>query len=192
MVVDSYEVIADVSRTLVNLLRKKMTPEPIAKEEQIGLCPPADSGNFILGLHLYNIEEKQNMGAQRMINIRPGVQQDPPTPLLLYYMLTVYSKTEINNRAIDEQRIMGRAIQIFTDNAKLDKTVLPDSMQNSTPYLEITSLSLGMDDKAKIWSLFNQPYQLSVYYSVGPVYLESDNIRDTRPVVDFQVDIQKK
>ncbi|KAB2951939.1 DUF4255 domain-containing protein [Heliorestis acidaminivorans] len=189
---DSYELLADVSRTLLELLRKKMTPEPVAKEEQIGLCPPNDSGNYILGLHMYNIEEKKNLGSQRLLNVRPGLQQDPPTPFLLYYMLTVYSKTEQANRAIDEQRILGRAIQVLNDNSKLSSSDLLGSLQNSNSTLDITALPLTMDDKAKIWSLYNQPYQLSMYYVVGPVYLASDNYRNTRPVVEFQVDLQKK
>ncbi|OEF97127.1 DUF4255 domain-containing protein [Desulfuribacillus alkaliarsenatis] len=179
---DSYEVIADVSRSLVELLRKNLTPEPVAKEELIGLCPPYEAGNYILGLHMYNIEEKKNMGTQRMLNISPGVQKDPPIPLMLYYMLTVYSKTELANRAIDEQRILGRAMQVFHDFSKL----------KGNPHIEISAIQMSMDDKAKIWSIFNQPYQLSLYYSVGPVYLESDIIRDTKPVVDFKVDIQSK
>ena len=188
----SYEVIADVSRTLLELLRKNLTPEPINKEELIGLCTPGDPGGYVLGLNIYDVEEKKNLGSQNSINIRPGQQQDPPTPLMLYYMLTVYSKTELVNKAVDEQRIMGRAIQVFSDHTKIKADELVGSLKTSNSHLVITNLGLTLDEKVKVWSLYNQPYQLSVYYSVGPVYLESDITRDVRPVTEFHVNMKGK
>lgn len=186
-----YEIIADVSRTLIELLRKKLTPEPIGKEELIGLCPPSEPGNHILGLNIYNIEEKKGLGTLSSVNLKPGFQKDPPTPLILYYMLTVHSKADLANSAIDQQRILGRAIQVLNDHGKLRGSYLQGSLKESNLALDITSLTLTMDDKAKIWTMYNLPYQLSIYYTVGPIYLDSDNIRQTTPVTEFQVDIRK-
>ncbi len=187
----NYEVIADVSRSLIELLRKKLTPEPINKEEAIGLCPPDDPGNYILGINIYNIEEKKDMGTFNSINLKPGVHQDPPTPLLLYYMFTVYSKGEAANNAIDQQRILGKAMQVLKDHSKLKGTQLQGSLKDSNLSLDVTNLALSMDDKAKIWTMYNLPYRLSLYFSVGPVYLDSDNIRHTKPVTEFHVDMKK-
>ena len=53
----SYTIIADVSRSIVEMLRKTMIPEPIQKEEEIGLCSPNDRGNHILGIYLYDLDE---------------------------------------------------------------------------------------------------------------------------------------
>ena len=55
----SYTVISDVSDTLVNLLREQLVPEPIKKQVNIGLCSPADKGDFQLTLYLYNIDNLQ-------------------------------------------------------------------------------------------------------------------------------------
>lgn len=189
---ETYEVLADVSRTIISILREKMVPEPIAKPDLIGLCAPSDSGNILLGLYLYNIEEKKNLGSQRVVNVRPGVQRDPSTPLLLHYMLTVYTKAEAVNKALDEQRLLGRAVQVLNDTSKIKNEQLKGSLQQSNSSLDVATLHLSMDEKAKLWSLFNQTYQLASYYTVGPVYLESDNVRDTTAVTDFQVDLERR
>jgi len=188
----SYEIIADVSRNLLELLRENLSPEPINNAELIGLCTPVEPGNFVLGLNIYDVEEKKDLGTQNSVNLRPGLIKDPPTPLMLYYMLTVYSKTELANRAVDEQRIMGKAMQVLNDNRKLRGEQLLGSLQANHSQLSINKINLSMDEKVKIWSLYNQTYRISSYYQVGPVYLESDKIRDTQPVTEFRVDMKGK
>lgn len=188
----SYEIIADVSRTLLELLRNNLTPEPINKKELIGLCSPVEPGNFILGLNIYDVEESKNLGTQNSVNLRPGLQQDPPTPLMLYYMFTVYSKAELANRVMDEQRIMGRIIQVLNDHSKLKGEHLQGVLKETSSQLVLSRVNLSMDEKVKVWSLYNQPYRLSVYYTAGPIYLPSDVVRDTRPVTEFRVDMKGK
>ncbi len=187
-----YEVIADVSRTLQELLRKNLTPEPINEEELIGMCSPVEPGNYVLGFDVYDLEEKRDLGAQININLRPGIQKNPPTPLMLYYMFTVYSKAELVNRVLDEQRIIGRVIQVLNDHSMLKGDHLQGNLKGTDTELIIARVNLTMEEKVVIWSLYNQPYQLSVYYSVGPIYLESDITRDTRPVTEFRVDMEGK
>lgn len=188
----SYEVIADVSRTLLELLRANLIPEPLNKAELIGLCTPVEPGNFTLGINVYEVEEKKNMGGQGKINLKPGLQQDPPTPLMLYYMLTAYCKTELANRAVDEQRIIGKTLQVFSDHGKLTGERLQGSLKTNNSQLVVSRLNLTLDEKVKVWSLYNQPYRLSLYYAVGPVYLDSAVIRETIPVTEFQVEMKGK
>lgn len=42
--IGDYSVIADVSASLVKLLRENMTPDPIPQPEMIGLASPVDKG----------------------------------------------------------------------------------------------------------------------------------------------------
>lgn len=188
----NYTVIADTSRTIIELLRNNLTPEPIPKMELIGLCPPNETGNYVLGLYLYNIEENKNMGTLSKTNIRPGLRQDPPTPLTLYYLLAVYSKADIATRVIDEQRIMGKAIQVLKDNTGLSQDSLYGTLRENNETLEITALNLSLDEKIKIWSLFNQPYRLSMFYAVKPVYLDSGKIEKTQRVVDVSFKLEER
>ena len=50
-----YTVIADTCRTVVEMLKDNLVPEPMSKPESIGVCDPKDRGNFVLGIHPYNI-----------------------------------------------------------------------------------------------------------------------------------------
>ena len=188
----SYTIIADTSRSIIELLRAKMTPEPMQKQEMIGLCEPGDRGSYILGIHLFNIEENGELRQVNPVNLGGDERRNPPLTLSLSYMISVMSKSDISSRAIDEQRILGKAAQVLHDYRRIPEEHLVGTIKDYNENIEINLMNLTLEEKVRIWSSFNEPYRLSMFYKVGPINLESDIIRKTKRVVDMSVTIKEK
>lgn len=188
-----YTAIADIGKTIVEMLRDNLVPEPVAKPESIGICDPKERGNFIVGIHPYNIVENKEI-VTKPINLPDGCIQDPPTSYQIYYVLSIASKAELSNRSSDEQRILGRVLQIFKDSRILKKKYMPDALKLSNESISLDVLTLELEEKVKIWGMFSEAYKLSIFFSLGPVLIESTNIRvPARRVTTFEVkDDQKK
>lgn len=189
--IGGYTVIADVGNTLLKLMRDNMTPEPIPKAEMIGLCSPADKGDFRLILFLYCIEEVGDNIYPEMRRVAPGILQYPPVSLNLFYLLTAYSTAELNSRALDEHRILGRAVQVIYDNAVLRNSALHGTLFEKNEELRITRNNLSVEQITEIWNRFTDvPFKLSVSYRIGPVNLDSTRIKETRRVMEVEVNIK--
>lgn len=188
-----YSVISDVSRTIVDLLRAELVPEPVAQAEQIGACDPHDRGSYVVGIHIYDITEA---GEVRLLNPVPqpdGSQRDPPTPLYLSMMVSVASKAEKETRSLDEQLIMGRVLQVLGDNRRLPQRYMPVSLRQAEEAVQISAVPMELEEKTKIWTMFTESYKLSMFYKVGPVYLESAVVTGpARRVREIRLDTQQK
>lgn len=187
-----YTVIADVSSTLVNLFRDNMVPEPIPKPEQIGFCTPSERGDFALGLYIYDIKENGDYRPMTMRASGSDALIYPPMSLTLKLMVTAYSKGNIMSKVIDEQRVLGRAIQILNDNRKIEGKYLVGSIKEYKEELTINNIELEYDEKIRIWSIFNEPYKLSMYYEIGPIFLESTKVKEVTRVTDVDITIKKR
>lgn len=171
-----YTIIADVGKTLVNLFRDTMVPQPIKKPEQIGVCNPKERGSFSLGIHQYDIVQENGLRSDP-IHLPDGSLQNPPANYELFYIISVSSKAEESTRAIDEQRIFGRLLQVINDNQVIPKKYMPEVLRMSDEEISINMLSLDLDQKIKIWSMFSEPYRLSAFFSVKPISIESTVIK---------------
>ena len=188
-----YSVISDVSRTVVDLLRAELVPEPVAQAEQIGACDPHDRGNCVVGIHIYDISEA---GEARILNPVPqpdGSRRNPPIALYLSMMISVSSKAEKETRTLDEQMIMGRVLQVLEDNRRLPQRYMPVSLRQSGESVQISAVPMELEEKTKIWTMFTESYKLSMFYKVGPVYLESAVVTEpARRVREVLLDTQQK
>lgn len=193
-----YTVIADVSKSIIEAIKDGMIPEPIKNAELIGVCPPNDRGNIKIGIYLYNFDENPEPHSQSKIFLDKEHYKDPPMSLNLYYMLYAYSDAELMNRSYEEQRILGRAMQQLSDNRRLQTKYLcgelingdlPDEKQRS---VDIQMINLTLEEKVRIWSLFNQPYKSSAFYKVGPVFIDSRRVRSTKRVTEVEVHLKQK
>lgn len=189
---NKYTIIADISNYICSLLKKNMTPEPILNEEFIGVCTPSEKGDLILGIYLYDIKESEEIRSTTMINRTMGRQKFPPTYLTLYFMITAYSNTEIKFKYVDDQRILGRVIQVLNDNSTINIEELLHSSDLLMPEAKIQILNLNLEEKSKIWNASNVPYRLSVCFSVSPVELESTRERTVQRVVDVISEVKEK
>ena len=170
-----YTIISDVGQAITNILREKLTPEPIDKPEKIGICEPKDRGDYIVGIHPYDIKEDLSAQKRAPIHLPDGREQDPPSMIELYYMISVSSKSQIEVKSAEESRIIGKIIQIFKDNQVVPKEFLPED--SKVEEIPVSMIPLEMEEKVKIWTMFGESYKLSVFYFVGPVAIDSEVVR---------------
>ena len=170
-----HTIISDVGQAITNILREKLTPEPIDKAEKIGICEPKDRGEYIVGIHPYDIKEDLTSQKREPIHLPDGREQDPPSMIELYYMISVSSKAQIELKSAEESRIIGKVIQVFKDNQVIPQNYLPDD--SKIEKIPISMIPLEMEEKVKIWTMFGESYKLSVFYLVGPVAIESEVVR---------------
>ena len=186
-----YTVIADVGNALVQLLQENLCPDIIHSPDNIGLCSPSDKGDMILGLHLYDVRESQEIRTVDMVNVGPDRQRYPGTYLTLHYMITAYSKADVKHRATENQRILGKVIQTLSDNSVLSADTLSPVPRGGAMDLRIQMLNLETEAQQRIWNVPNQAYCTSLFYRVGPVEVESARIRQVQRVVDVDLTVKE-
>ncbi|WP_235550420.1 MULTISPECIES: DUF4255 domain-containing protein [Paenibacillus] len=187
--IGNYSVIADVSASLVKLLRENMTPDPIPQPEMIGLASPVDKGDFYLSLYLYNVRESGNNRQTHMIARGTNEIQFPPMVVDLSYIVTVQSPAELSSRALDEHRILGRAMQVFYDHSILRGSMTVGTLAEQDEEVRIIMDPFKGESLMNMWNFSDTPYRLSVAYTVGPVHIDSTRIRTTKRVseTDFRI-----
>ena len=172
-----FSIISDVSNEVLKLLRENICPELIQSPESIALAAPTDkNADFQLGLYLYDIQE-----------LRENQAQYPPKPLNLFFALYMNTKSQMMSNVENEQRILGRAMQVLMDHA-----ILYETAENDETSASITLLPMSYEEKTKIWSVLSIPYQLGIYFSVAPVLLSSRRIRSFKRVVAAEFDVSQR
>lgn len=185
----NYTSIADVGQSIVELLQKNLVPEPIKKAEKIALCSPANKGDLEFTLYLYNIEVNGSNRSNSMITLANGDVKNPPTSLNLYYLLTAYSNSQLNSKAFDEHKMIGRAIQVLNDNSIIEGELLKGNLKGSNQKISLELKNLTYDEMMRIWNFKDVPYSLSIVYKASPVYIESTNIKKVKRVVEAKFNI---
>lgn len=183
-----YTVIADISQKLSDLLSNEMVPDIIADKNSIGLCSPDEKGDFSVGIYLYDIEENTDFKRSGMVNISYSEQKFPPMVLSLYYMITAYSTSDLKFRAVQEQRILGKVMQVLSDNAVISGEEFGNDVMGADIRIEL--LDLSTEEKMKLWNDTTKPYKTSLCYRVTPVELESTKARRISRVTEFTVEME--
>lgn len=186
-----HTVISDIGNALVTILREGLVPQTIQNADGIALCSPADRGEAVLCVHLYDVRESAEVRAVDMVNLGTGLQRYPSTYLSLSYMLTAFSTAETQFRSAEEHRIIGRALQTLADNSILSQETLRPQERAGREGVRIQLLSLETEEKLRLWNFPNIPYRLSLFYQITPVELESDRTRTVQRVVDADLTIKE-
>ncbi len=182
-----YPIISDVSTYMVQLLRGKMCPEPIPSPNNISVCSPAEQdADYILGIYLYDIREEGEVSVPSMLGTGRTRLQRPPRPYSLYYMLFINGSSQMGLKAADVQKILGRAAQIVTDGNVVNPRQLQTWLENDEPPIIFTPAKLSLEDKVRVWSAINKPYQVSLFYKASPVFVSSEIIVDSPRVTEAQ------
>jgi hypothetical protein len=153
----SFKGIAEAGAALVQLLRDHLCPDVVGAPDKICLCHPMDAGSASLGVYLYDIQENGENRQTDMLSSGLDQQRFPPLSLTLNYMITGYVSSGI---------LMPRVIQIIYDHSVLK----PFEKENP---VYIHPLSYTAKEKMDLWRFPALPYQLSLFYSLSPVFLES-------------------
>ena len=179
-----YTIISDIGKGILDLLRDKLVPEPVDSAEKIGICEPKERGGYIVGIHPYDIREDLSGTAKDAKTLPDGSQQDPPAMIELYYVISVSSKAEVESKALDEAKIIGKIIQVIKDNPVIPARYMPNNIGMPVENVPISMLPLNMEEKVKVWTMFGESYKLSVFYVVGPIALDSENIHKPKKRVE--------
>lgn len=179
-----YTIISDIGKGILELLRDKLVPEPVDSSEKIGICDPKERGGYIVGIHPYDIREDLSGTAKDATILPDGSQQDPPAMIELYYVISVSSKAEAESKALDEAKIIGKIIQVIKDNPVIPPRYMPSNVGAPIENVPISMLPLNMEEKVKVWTMFGESYKLSVFYVVGPIALDSENIHKPKKRVE--------
>lgn len=186
----SYTVIAEAGDALVRLLRKELAPDILPNADAIGLATPADRGDLVVCIHLYDVSESEDFRMSGMVSDGVKRQKFPPVYLSLSYLITVFSASDVKFRAGEEHRILGKIIQVLRDYPILN----PETMEFGTGRegVRIEMRKLETEEKLKIWNFPNLAARASLFYKIGPVPLESAKTKEIQRVssVEFRVEEQ--
>lgn len=174
-----YTIISDIGKGLLAMLRDQLVPDPVDKSESIGICEPKNRGGYVVGIHPYDVKEYRNEREGMPTNLPNGAKQEAPAMVELKYMISISSSADLESKAFDEAKIIGRIIQIFKDNQTIPARYMPYNAGMPPENVPINVLPIEMDEKMKIWSMFGETYKMSIFYLVGPVAIDSAKI--TKP-----------
>ena len=182
-----YPIISDVSAYIVRMLRQKMCPEPIPSPNNIEVSSPAEQDvDYILGLYLYDIREEGEISAPPLVNTGRMRLRPPPRPYSLYYMLFINGSSQMGLKAHDIQKIIGRAAQVVNDGSVIYPNELQTWLESREAPIMLTPSKLSLEDKVRVWSAINKPYQVSLFYKAAPVLLSSEVVVETPRVTQAE------
>lgn len=180
-----YPIISDISAYIVRMLREKMCPEPIPSPNNIDVTSPAEQDvDYILGLYLYDIREEGEISVPSLIGTGKTRLRKPPRPYSLYYMLFINGSSQMGLKAHDIQKIIGRAAQIVNDGSTVYPSTLQTWLETDEPPIVLSPAKLSLEDKVRVWSAINKPYQVSLFYKAAPIFLSSEIVVDSPRVID--------
>jgi hypothetical protein len=161
-----------VSESLRNLLVGEMSlspPVPVTI-----LAPDESSNNRRINLFLYKVQENpafKNMDWQ-VKRGSPDTLVPPPLSLNLFYLMTPYAPNDTVTGNATAHEILGEAMRVFSENPIVPDDYLVDGLQDAREQLQIIQNTLDMEELARVWSTFTQPFRLSVLYEVSVVQLD--------------------
>jgi hypothetical protein len=184
-----YTVIADVGETLVGLLRDNM--DDLIDRSSIVLSSPGEveaQDAPRLCLFLYQIVENAYLKNQEMQALNSSTRPYPPLTIDLYYMLTSYGSPQIADRtdkAIEEHKVLGRAMRVFYDNTIIKGSVLKGSLAGTSEELRLILRHVPLEELSQLWNSFpEKPYKLSVCYLVTPVKIDATRTGEVMRVIE--------
>lgn len=196
----TYTAIADVSRTLLELLREEMTERSDVvnvSENEIALMSPTDVGgdtNVRLTLTLYGIAENSKLKNVPPESTSVDSRRGTPLALDLHYLLAAYPSQGGNDptaNTIDQHRVLGLAMQVMHDNAILGPEDQHGTLDQGKLIVAINEgdIQESMQNINDIWySIQDATLQPSVTYTVGPVTIESDVEEPIKRAEDSRMD----
>ena len=85
------------------------------------------------------------------------------------------------------QKIIGRAAQIINDSSAVNPRILQSWLEDDEPPIIFSPARMSLEDKVRVWSAINKPYQVSLFYKAAPVFLSSEVFVDTPRVIDAEI-----
>lgn len=178
-----FGVVADVSKIIEDRLNRALQglggDEP-PRAELNDLSTDVQVNQPMLTIFLYEIAEdptSRNRPPVRSLPPDAPISRKPPMALLLRYLITPWGGNEVT-----QYQMIGRALQVFYDDAIWTGEELTGSLAGTADALQFTLTPLTLDQKSWIWYAIQKPYRLSLNYEVRVVNLDSLDISELRLV----------
>lgn len=139
------------------------------------LAPDETGGNQRINLFLYQVKENpafKNLDWQ----LKRGSADTlvpPPLSLNLFYLMTPYAPNAAPTGNATAHAILGEAMRVFYENPIVPEEYLADGLQDAREQIQIIQNTLDMEELARVWSTFTQPFRLSVLYQVSVVQIDA-------------------
>lgn len=130
-------------------------------------------GDNYLSLYLFRVLENPDLkNGPQFPNPAPDYAF-PPLVLNLFFLIT-----PLTNSSLNDQKLLGRVMQLFHDHAIVAGSELRGVLQTRAEELRLSLNPLSLEDITKLWSAFLRPFRLSVCYEARAVIVDSE--RSTR------------
>ncbi len=168
-------VILDVSNTLVAFINAgagDMFPgQTVAalndlSDPTLNPTPPLP----LLSVFLFEVMEDpsaRNLPLVRKTQNNAVAIQKPPMALQLNYLFTPWTK-----QFDSDQKLLGRVLRLFYEQAILSGPQLQDGLAGSPTSLKVTLHALTLEERTRIWHALQRPYRTSLAYGVRVVPLD--------------------
>ena len=183
-----YTALVEAGEALAELLRRELTPEPINDRELISLATPFEAENNQLTLYLFQIDEELQNGFTGYQQETLNMQRMQAAQFQLSYLITAHSKAPVHRKESDQQRIIGKVVQVIKDHPTIPPEYLGGSMAGSGLALSLNLERPNFEQMMKIWNNNSVPYKLSVVCKVGGVAIDSKRTRYTPRVTDVSIE----
>lgn len=178
-----FGVVADVSKIIEDRLNRALLslggddpPRAVLHD----LSTDIQVNQPMLTIFLYEIAEdptSRNRPPVRSLPPDAPISRKPPMALLLRYLITPWGADPET-----QHQMIGRALQVFYDDAIWTGEELTGSLAGTADALQFTLTPLTLDQKSWIWYAIQKPYRLSLNYEVRVVNLDSLDISALRLV----------
>ena len=178
-----FGVVADVSTIIKDRLNRALeglNPDDPPTADLSDLIDSPQPGHPMLTIFLYEIAEdptSRNRPPVRSLPPNAPISRKPPMALLLRYLITPWGADPET-----QHQMIGRALQVFYDDAIWTGEELTGSLAGTADALQFTLTPLTLDQKSWIWYAIQKPYRLSLNYEVRVVNLDSLDISELRLV----------
>ncbi len=171
-----YTAIYEAAESLVDLLRKNLTPEPIAKPEHIGLCEPQEPEDYQLTVWVYNVEECKDTGKRTGFYpdpTNPSIERFAPLQTKLHLLVSVHSKASAMQKHADRYRILGGAMQLIRDNPHIPQEYLQGSLKEQEESVLMEIVNLNSEELSRIWNNSSKTIVPSFGVDITQVFIKS-------------------
>ncbi|MFZ0388953.1 MAG: DUF4255 domain-containing protein [Calditrichia bacterium] len=191
-----YTAVADVTETLVVLLRDNMAPLLTPSQVQAGSPADLAGSGTRLGLFLFHVLENTFQKNQQGQTRNNGTLNPPPLTVDLYYLLSSYESPnvpDLTERSLEAQRVLGRAMRILYDHSLLAGTILQGNLAGSREEIRVLLHPINVEDMSRLWNTFpEQVFRLSAGYLASPVPIDSLREISTQRVISKEMNYYQK
>ncbi|MDQ3855478.1 MAG: DUF4255 domain-containing protein [Chloroflexota bacterium] len=198
-------MLADLDRTLEELLRRELPPELVS---QVAITfatpdaqfPPASVTLPAIDLFLYDLRENRGLRSTEWLVERhadgTATRQRPPARVDCSYLVTAWASDSTTTPTQDEHRILGEVMRVLLAHPTIPAEALQGDLRGQEPPLPASSLQPGhLQSIAEFWQALGGRPRAALSYTVT-IGVEALRPVETGPLVTdkllrFRLEVQE-